>query len=141
MSLVINKQLRSECPIAASLDIFGDRWTLLILRDMLLDGRTHYSEFAVNESIATNILADRLSRLVDLGLIAKIPDPQDGRRVIYIPLEPAIELTPILAEIAAWGLSNTDVPLSPHVAPLRNEKSRRSVVKARVKAARAQLGS
>lgn len=138
MTLVIGKELRSECPIAASLDIFGDRWTLLILRDMLLANCVHFSEFAVNESIATNILTDRLNRLVELGLIAKVSDPEDGRRAIYVPLAPAIELTPILAEIAAWGLNNTAVPLTPGFAPLLEEKSRKAVVKAQIKAAEAR---
>ena len=59
--------LRSACPIAASLDILGDRWTLVVLRDMLLGGRSRFSEFAVDESIATNVLSDRLHRLYSMG--------------------------------------------------------------------------
>ncbi len=129
----MKQELRSPCPIAASLDIFGDRWTLLILRDMLFDDRVRFSEFAVNESIATNILSDRLSRLVHLGLIEKVNDPEDGRRVIYLPLQPAIELTPVLAELVSWGIRYTQVPSSPQFAPLAQEKSRKAFVKARMK--------
>lgn len=132
-------ELRSSCPIAASLDIFGDRWTLLILRDMLLSGHRHFSDFALDEGIATNVLTDRLNRLVALGMIEKVADPDDGRRVVYIPLEPAIELVPILAEIAAWGLNNTAVPTAAAFAPMRDEKSRKMFVKARTAAARAAI--
>ena len=67
----MSSDLRSGCPIAASLDILGDRWTLVVLRDMLLGGSTRFSEFAADESIATNILTDRLHRLVDSGLVEK----------------------------------------------------------------------
>lgn len=125
-------ELRSGCPIAASLDILGDRWTLLVLRDMLLDGRSRFSELAANESIATNILSDRLGRLVRLGLIEKVADPEDGRRAIYLPLQPAIDLMPVLAELVAWGIRYTHVPDSPQFAPLVEEKSRRAFVKARM---------
>lgn len=135
----MKSELRSSCPIAASLDIFGDRWTLLILRDLLLDGRRHFSDFALDEGIATNVLTDRLSRLVDLGMIQKVADPEDGRRVVYIPLEPAIELVPILAEIAAWGLDNTAVPTTAQFAPMRDQKSRKAFVRARVAEARAAI--
>ena len=133
-------ELRSGCPIAASLDILGDRWTLLILRDMLFDDRVRFSELASNESIATNILADRLSRLVHLGMIEKVNDPEDGRRVIYRPLQPAIDLMPVLAEFVAWGIRYTQVPESPQFAPLAEEKSRRAFVKARMKRLSAGAG-
>ncbi len=129
----MTQELRSACPIAASLDILGDRWTLLILRDMLFDDRVRFSEMAANESIATNILSDRLRRLVRLGLIEKVTDPDDGRRVIYLPLQPAIDLMPVLAELVAWGIRYTQVPDSPQFAPLVEEKSRRAFVKARMK--------
>lgn len=133
-------ELRSGCPIAASLDILGDRWTLLVLRDMLLDGRSRFSELAANESIATNILSDRLSRLVHLGLIEKVDDPEDGRRAIYLPLQPAIDLMPVLAELVAWGIQYTQVPDSPQFAPLVEEKSRRAFVKARMTSLSAKGG-
>ena len=132
-------ELRSSCPIAASLDIFGDRWTLLILRDMLLGGYRHFSDFAADEGIATNVLTDRLNRLVEVGLIDKIADPEDGRRVVYLPREPAIELTPILAEIIAWGLNNTAAPTTAESGPLLVEKSRQAFVKARMAAARSVI--
>src|SRR5680860_392458 len=64
-------ELRSSCPVAASLDVLGDRWTLVILRDLLIGGRSHFADFAADESIATNTLAERLQRLRDAGIIAR----------------------------------------------------------------------
>ena len=123
-------ELRSGCPIAASLDILGDRWTLVVLRDMLLGGRTRFSELAVDESIATNILTDRLHRLVDSGLVEKTADPDDGRRVIYRPLPPAIDLIPVLAELVAWGSRHTAVPENPVFAAFANPGTRAAAVAA-----------
>jgi len=120
--------MRSDCPIAASLDIFGDRWTLLVLRDMLLGGKSHYGEFVKEESVASNILADRLAALVDRGIIERVPDPEDGRKYTYRPLEPAIELLPAIAEIAAWGVKYTDIAVPPDMQPLADPSARRQMV-------------
>lgn len=124
----MSRNLRSDCPIAASLDIFGDRWTLLVLRDMLLGGKSHYSEFAKEESVASNILADRLTALVHLGIIERVPDPEDGRKYTYRPLKPAIELLPAIAEIAAWGVKYTDIAVPPEMQPLADPSARRQLV-------------
>ncbi len=126
----MTSELRSDCPIAASLDILGDRWTLVVLRDMLLGGRSRFSELAADESIATNILTDRLHRLVDSGLIEKSSDPADGRRVIYRPLAPAIALVPVLAELIAWGVRHTPVPMNEAFAPFANPETRAAAVSA-----------
>ena len=124
----MSRDMRSDCPIAASLDIFGDRWTLLVLRDMLLGGKSHYGEFAKGESVASNILADRLATLVDLGIIERVPDPEDGRKYTYRPLEPAIALLPAIAEIAAWGVKYTDIAVPPDMQPLADPSARRQMV-------------
>ena len=127
--------LRSGCPIAASLDILGDRWTLLVLRDLLLGDSRRFGEFAREESIATNVLSDRLARLVELGLIERSPDPEDGRRVIYRPLAPAIELIPIIVELAGWGLRHTAVDAPPpEMAGLVDRTDRRRAVERRTRA-------
>ena len=123
-------ELRSDCPIAASLDILGDRWTLVVLRDMLLGGLSRFSEFAVDESIASNILTDRLHRLVDGGLIERSTDPLDGRRVIYRPLAPAIALVPVLAELVAWGVRYTAAPENDVFEPFANSETRSAAVSA-----------
>ena len=100
--------LRSCCPIAASLDLIGDRWTLVVLRDMLLGGARRFSEFAVQEGIASNVLTERLERLTREGLVTVSRDPSDGRRKLYAPAEPSIALIPVLIELAVWGSAFTD---------------------------------
>ena len=98
---------RSACPINYAVEIFGDGWTLLVLRDLILHGKRRYSEFlGSDERIASNILADRLKRLEALGIIKRTPDLEDGRRVLYSVTEKGLSLTPVLLEIAAWGATH-----------------------------------
>lgn len=125
--------LRSNCPIAASLDMLGDRWSLLVLRDLLLRGVSHYGDFVQEESISSNVLADRLEKLVESGIIERLPDPEDGRRVIYRPLAPAIELLPIITEFIAWGAKYTAVDIPPELGPLSDPKIRRAMVAKRTR--------
>lgn len=95
---------RSYCPINLSLEIFGDTWTLLVLRDMMFAGKRHFGEFLQSdEHIASNILADRLARLVDNGLVTKSDDPTHKQKAIYSLTEKGIELLPIVVQIGAWG--------------------------------------
>ncbi len=108
--------LRSSCPVAASLDVLGDRWTLVVLRDLVLDGRAHFADLAADESIATNTLAERLQRLRDAGIIARVRDPEDGRRWIYAPRRPAVELIPVLVDLMVWGSAHTAVVVPPELA-------------------------
>lgn len=110
---------RSECPIASSLDILGDKWTLLVVRD-LLDGKTKFSEFERSpESIPTNILADRLRRLEAAGILEKTAGT--GRtRYEYHPTAMARDLRTVLLDLAAWGnrhLNDTWVPPADYLAP------------------------
>ena len=99
-----SKGRRSDCPISYSLDLFGDRWTLLVLRDLLLAGKRHFQELLdSDEGIASNILADRLKRLEGGGVIERLYDPQDRRRFVYRPTPKGIELVPVLMELAFWG--------------------------------------
>ncbi|MFN3256464.1 MAG: winged helix-turn-helix transcriptional regulator [Ilumatobacter sp.] len=109
-------ELRSSCPVAASLDVLGDRWTLVVLRDLVLGGVSHFADFAVDEAIATNTLAERLQRLRDAGVIARVRDPEDGRRWIYVPRQPAIELIPVLIDLMIWGIANTAADVPPEKA-------------------------
>lgn len=96
---------RSPCPIACALDLFGDRWTLLVIRDLFL-GRQRFEEFlASREGIATNILTSRLKSLVAQGLVKRTPDPEDGRRVIYQLTERGRSTKDILMPLARWGLA------------------------------------
>ena len=101
--MVTHVRSRSTCPVACALDLLGDKWTLLILRDLLLGGASHFDEFAVREGIATNVLAERLDRLMGAGVIARGPDHRDGRRWIYAATDRGADLTPVVLELGAWG--------------------------------------
>ncbi len=97
-------QRRSGCPISCSLDLLGDKWSLLIVRDMVFVRKRHFKEFlSSDEGIATNILTDRLNRLEVTGIITKQPDPENGRQVIYSLTEKGIALIPVLVELVCWG--------------------------------------
>jgi len=100
------RQRRSNCPIACALDLVGDRWTLLVVRD-LVAGKTRFDEFlASDENIATNILSARLKLLEELGYIARKSDSIDGRRVRYRLTKSGKPLRRLVREIADWGLKN-----------------------------------
>ena len=98
---------RSGCPISFSLDLFGDRWTLLILRDLLLKKKSTFQDFLeAEEGIASNILADRLKKLEQAGLIKKSRNREDRRQFRYGSTPEGQSLVPVLLEIAAWGASH-----------------------------------
>ena len=95
---------RSYCPINLSLEIFGDTWTLLVLRDMMFAGKRHFRELLQSdEHIASNILADRLARLVEHGLLTKAANPTHKQKAVYSLTEKSIALLPIVVQIGAWG--------------------------------------
>src|SRR5260370_12096494 len=94
---------RSGCPLNASVEILGDRWSLLIIRDMMLRGFRTYKEFlGSHEKIATNILADRLQKLMTHGIITTKCDPSDARKFIYSLTPKPIHLPPFLTKILLW---------------------------------------
>jgi len=96
--------LRSTCPINYTLELVGDKWSLLILRDMVYFGKKTYGEFIdSDEGIARNILASRLVQLMESGLIMKTPHQNDGRRDIYRLTDKGLGLIPLLLEMADWG--------------------------------------
>lgn len=98
-------QHRSGCPINLSLEVLGDKWSLVIIRDMMFGNRRHFRELlhGSEEGIASNILADRLHRLTGHGLVSRAPDPTHKQKVIYSLTEPAIQLVPVMAHLGAWG--------------------------------------
>ena len=103
----VRQDKKSLCPINYGLEIFGDRWTLLVLRDLLLRGRRRFSELAAcEERIATNILTDRLKRLERHGILNRREDQADRRQLVYEPTEKGLTLVPVLLEIAAWGATH-----------------------------------
>lgn len=96
---------RSECPINAAIEAFGDRWSLIVLRDIVFGDRRYFRELQAGsiEGIASNILADRLKRLVKSGLLTR-EDARPGQRARYSLTEPAIQLVPVFAQLGSWGL-------------------------------------
>ena len=95
---------RSKCPINLLLEVVGDSWSLLIIRDLMFKGRSTYKAFLnAEEKIATNILADRLSKLESAGLISKSTDPDDARKYIYRLTEKGAYLAPVLVEMMLWS--------------------------------------
>src|ERR1041385_2623773 len=101
----IEDEQPSGCRISLTLEVFGDKWSLLIIRDMTFGNRRHFRELLSRseEGIASNILADRLKRLVEQGMITRADDPSHKQKAIYSLTEKAIELVPVFAEIGAWG--------------------------------------
>ena len=103
--------LRSGCPINLTLEILGDRWSLLVLRDMMFGDRRHFRELLgkSEEGIASNILADRLKKLTAQGMITRADDPTHKQKAIYSLTEKAIQLVPIMAMVGGWGRKHLPV--------------------------------
>lgn len=118
------RQPRSKCPINLLLEAAGDSWSLLIIRDLMFRGHSTYKAFLNSEErIATNILADRLVRLEQSGLISKQADPEDARKYIYKLTEKGADLAPVLVEIMLWSNRHhiTDTPKDFLVALQKNK--------------------
>jgi DNA-binding HxlR family transcriptional regulator len=100
---------RSGCPINLTLEQLGDRWSLIVIRDVMFGNRRSYGDLLGHseEGIASNILADRLKRLTASGLLTRRPDPKHRQKAIYSLTEPSIQLVPLLAHLGAWGRRHT----------------------------------
>lgn len=100
---------RSGCPINMTLEMLGDRWSLIVIRDIMFGARRHFRELLnrSDEGIASNILADRLKRLIEAGLLTKRDDPTHAQKAIYSLSDPAIQLVPLLVQMGAWGRRHT----------------------------------
>jgi len=98
------KDIKSHCPVNFALETFGDPWTLLIVRDIVFWGRKTYHEFLESgEHISTNILADRLSRMEQMGVLYKTPHPTDKRKELYNLTEKGLDIIPALMEFCGWS--------------------------------------
>ena len=116
---------RSGCPLNASVEVLGDRWSLLIIRDMMLRGFRTYKEFLGSyERIATNILADRLQKLIAHGIITNGPDPSDGRKLIYSLTPKGIDLAPVLKEMVLWAAAHEDTGNQALVRQMQKDKDK-----------------
>jgi DNA-binding HxlR family transcriptional regulator len=114
---------RSGCPLNASVEILGDHWSLLIIRDMMLRGFRTYKEFLESyEGIATNILADRLRKLMAHGIITTEQDLSDGRKLIYLLTAKGIDLAPVLTEMVLWAAGHEDTGNQALVRLMHNDK-------------------
>jgi len=95
---------RSGCPVNVCLEVFGDRWSLLIVRDLMVRGYKTFKQFQESgEGIATNMLADRLKKLEASGIIERETEPEDGRKVNYRLTQKGIDLAPVLLDLLIWG--------------------------------------
>ena len=103
------RETRSGCPINLTLEMLGDRWSLIVIRDIMFGNRRHYGDLArlSEEGIASNILANRLARLVESGLLSRADDPSHKQKAIYSLTEASIQLVPLLAHMGAWGCRHT----------------------------------
>jgi DNA-binding HxlR family transcriptional regulator len=116
---------RSGCPLNASVEILGDRWSLLIIRDIMLRGFRTYKEFLESyERIATNILADRLRKLMAHGIITTQRNPLDGRKVIYSLTPKGIDLAPVLTEMVLWAAAHEDTGNQALVRQIQQDKEK-----------------
>ncbi len=113
---VLVENPKSGCPINLTMQALGDRWSLIVIRDIMFGNRRHFRELLNHseEGIASNILADRLKKLTDGGLLSKTDDPTHKQKAIYSLTEPAIQLVPVLAQIGAWGRRH--LPTTPELA-------------------------
>jgi DNA-binding HxlR family transcriptional regulator len=114
---------RSGCPLNASVEMLGDRWSLLIIRDMMLRGSKTFKDFLEShERIATNVLTERLRRLEGFGVIRAEKDEQDGRKVNYVLTEKGIALAPVLTEMVLWAAAHKKTENPGLVRAMRKDK-------------------
>jgi DNA-binding HxlR family transcriptional regulator len=125
MTAIGKAKRRSGCPLNASVEMLGDRWSLLIIRDMMLRGARTFKDFlGSDEGIATNILADRLRRLVAYEILATELDPSDGRKLIYVLTRKGIDLAPVLTEMVLWAAAHEETGNQALVRLMRKDKER-----------------
>src|ERR1700728_1337316 len=105
----VKTERRSGCPINLTLEMLGDRWSLIVIRDVMFGNRRHFGDLVrlSEEGIASNILASRLAHLVDAGLLSRTGDPTHKQKAIYSLTEASIQLVPLLAHMGAWGCRHT----------------------------------
>jgi len=104
------KNHKSYCPINQALEVFGDKWTLLIIRDIMFDGKRYFREMlGSDEKIASNILTDRLNKLEKLGILVKTKDAHHKQKIVYSLTDKGIVLMPVMIEIAGWSTKHREV--------------------------------
>lgn len=128
-------QKRSECPLSCSLDIWGDKWSLLIIRDLMFYKKSTYGDFLKSdEGIATNILAARLLALEEYGMIQKVDNPGTKSRVFYKLTQKGIDLFPVLVEVHLWAEKYLTIPPQIKTFIKEAKKDKEGFIKASIKA-------
>lgn len=113
---------RSDCPISIALDMLGDRWTLLIVRDLMFKGRHEFGDFlGAEEGIATNMLADRLRKLEEHGIVEKLPHATDARKSRYRLTNKGLDLGPMLVELILWSAKHEKTAAPPRLIKFMGE--------------------
>ncbi|HXH71199.1 MAG TPA: helix-turn-helix domain-containing protein [Mariprofundaceae bacterium] len=132
MKKKITSDPRSSCPINVTLETLGDAWSLLIVRDLMFFGRKSFNEFLnAGEKIASNILAERLQRLENAGIVTKQRDPDDARKYLYRLTEKGIDLAPLLTDMMLWAARYEEVTMPPEA--LREMQTNRAKFLANVR--------
>ena len=131
---------RSDCPVSCSLDIWGDKWSLLIIRDMMFSQKSTYGDFLKSaEGIATNILASRLQSLEEGKLIEKLEHPGSKAKVLYKLTQKGIDLLPIIVEVYLWAEKYFDIPADLKAQIKEAKKDKDGFIKSMTKQLRKQL--
>ena len=130
---------RRQCPIDYALEVFGDRWSLIVMRDILLAGKRHYRDLVTaKEGIATNVLASRLRKLEATGLLERRADPDDKRTVFYVATDKALDLIPVLLEISRWSVKHDPHSAAPPELVKRFDADREQLIADLQQSARAR---
>lgn len=123
-------QPRSSCALARTLDIIGDRWSILIIRDLMFTNRREYGQLLnAGEGISTNILSERLSRLQQAELINKYPHPNHGKKFVYELTDKGLKLAPMILELAIWSVENQDGAMLPDLITDRLQDDREGLLR------------
>jgi DNA-binding HxlR family transcriptional regulator len=125
---------RSDCPVSSSLDIWGDKWSLLIIRDLMDAKECTYGDFLkAPEGIATNILASRLQNLEENKLIEKLNHPESKAKVLYRLTRKGIDLVPVMIEISLWAEKYFSIPANRKTMLKEVKKDKAGFIKAAIK--------
>jgi Predicted transcriptional regulators len=131
---IMDTKKRSDCPISCSLDVWGDKWSLLIVRDLMFAKQCTYGDFLKSdEKIATNILATRLQMLEENGIVAKLNHPDSKAKVLYRLTQKGIDLLPIMIEINLWAEKYFTLPAERKALLKEIKKNKEGFLKARIK--------
>jgi len=117
---------RSTCPINFSVEIFGDQWMLLILRDLMFNGKNSFLEFRASaEKISSAVLTEKLNTLVDQGIVLKVVSPKNASKFLYLITDKGIDLVPVMIEVLDWGAKyNPDGGPKPLLTQIRQNKKK-----------------